>query len=392
MKAPGRSGARAGLVAALGVIPALLLGAMASSCSEEKLGAPRPGTGVPGQDPGLGIDVPTGPPPLDTEGLCGNELHRPVITDVPNLYFLIDASGSMGTPVQGGGTRYARVQDAAVDLVRRLGALINVGAALFPVGGGGDDGCAIGEQVLEVSPGDPYVKGQGKGPTTRAFEEALTIQPFGGTPTAATVEALTPGLAAIAGKTVVVLATDGGPNCNYEASCGASACIPYLEGSCDASCCAPGGLSGPSGCVDRADTVAAVATLSAMGVDVVVIGIPGSEVYGDVLDDMAVAGGAPRFVSPYYYKVDDLDALGGVLAEIAGGLISCTFALESAPPEAGQTNVYFDKEVLPYSEENGWRWLSEAEVELMGEACTRWKMGQVQEVQIVSGCPTEVAE
>ncbi|HSN96728.1 MAG TPA: hypothetical protein VLS89_00475, partial [Candidatus Nanopelagicales bacterium] len=203
---------------------------------------------------------------------------------------------------------------------------------------------------------------------------------------------LTPSLGQLEGKTIVLLATDGGPNCNPAVSCPPEECIPYVEGQCDASCCTSSGLAGPTGCVDRAAAIAAVSGIAAAGIDVYVIGIPGSELYGDVLDDMAVAGGAPRFVSPFYYKIDDLDALSGVLGEIAAVVVSCEFDLQDPPPEDGKTNVYLDGQIVPYSETSGWRWKGAAVVELVGEACQRLKGGQVRQVQIVSGCPTEVAE
>lgn len=378
--------ARAALVSAA----TLPLGGALASCGKDPMGAPRPGSGSDGGGGGL-IDIGDdgGPPPLDAAGLCGNQLHQ-VVTDAPNIYFLIDASGSMSILASGSATRYERVRGAAIDLVRRLGALINVGVALFPRNAA-SDGCHVGGQVLAVSPGDPYVEGQGSGPTTNAFSSATAILPEGGTPLAATLEALTPTLTGLTGRTIVVLATDGGPNCNEAASCLPEECIPHVEGQCDATCCEPAGLAGPTGCVDRAATVAAVAAVAAAGIDVYVIGIPGSELYGDVLDDMAIAGGAPQFVSPFYYKVDSLDALGGVLGEIAGVVVSCEFDLQDPPPEQDRTNVYLDAALIPYSETDGWRWKSDAVVELVGEPCQRLKAGQVRQVQIVSGCPTEVA-
>jgi hypothetical protein len=313
-----------------------------------------------------------------------------VITDAPNIYFLLDASGSMATAEPGEATRYAQVQDAALGLVRNLGPLINVGAALFPVDASGDT-CHAGGEVFPVTPGDPYTGGQGDGPTTTAFRYATSIVPYGGTPVSATIAALTPGLAGLSGRTIVVLATDGGPNCNPDASCPPEECMPFIEGQCDATCCEPQGPAGPMSCVDRAATVAAITALAAAGIQVYVVGIPGSELYGDVLDDMAIAGGAPQFVSPFYYKVDTLDTLGGVLASIASVVVSCEFDLSTPPPEEGKTNVYLDNDLILYSDADGWRWKSETVVELVGDPCQRVKSGKVKQVQIVSGCPTEVA-
>lgn len=389
---PGGSARRLGATA-LVLSTALALGGALASCGEERPGgAPRPGGGAgTGDDGGIHLGDASGPPPADAGGLCGNQIHQ-IISDTPNIYFLLDASGSMSAEVPGGATRYERVQDAAVDLVRNLGPLISVGAGVFPLDASSGDSCHLGGEVLSVRPGDAYVEGQGDGPTTKAFRNAISLVPYGGTPISATLVELTPVLQELPGKTIVVLATDGGPNCNFDAECPPEECMPYVEGQCDASCCEPGGPAGPTGCVDRADTVAAVAALAQAGINVYVVGIPGSELYGDVLDDMALAGGAPQFVSPFYYKVDNLDTLGSVLAEIAGVVISCEFDLQDPPPEQDKTNVYLDKELIPYSESSGWRWKTDTVVELTGDACQRVKSGKVRQVQIVSGCPTEVAE
>lgn len=368
---------------------ALWLAGAIASCGEEPLGGPRVGQPSEGGGGGFTIEDDGGPPEPDAGGFCGNQIHQ-VITNAPNVYFVLDASGSMSTPVSGSTSRYDRVHSAAVDLVRNLGPLINVGAAVFPKDTAGDD-CHAGGEVFPVTPGDPYVEGQGDGSTTKGFSATTNVTPFGGTPIAATLEALTPGLAQLPGNTIVVLATDGGPNCNAAAVCPPEECIPFLEGSCDATCCEPGGAAGPMGCVDRADTVAAVAAIAALGIDVYVIGIAGSELYGDVLDEMAIAGNAPQFVSPYYYKVTNLDTLGGVLATIASVVVSCAFDVVDPPAEAGKTNVYLDKELIPYSATDGWFWQTPTIVELVGEPCQRVKSGQVRQVQIVSGCPTEVA-
>jgi hypothetical protein len=384
-----------GVLGCLGV--ALALGVAPSACEDDgERRPPRSGGGQGAQEPDDGLfpgpEDPSGPPPADADGLCGNRIHEVEITDAPNIYFVLDASGSMLSPASSRATRYDRVRDAAVDLVSNLGPLINVGAAVFPLDATVDAPCRPGGEVFPVTPGDPFAGGEEGRTTTARFRAATRIEPIGGTPTAATLTALTPTLAALPGKTIVVLATDGGPNCNSAAGCDAEECIANIEQQCpEENCCAPRGLSGPEGCLDRDDTVAAIARLAARGIEVYVVGIPGSEFYGDVLDQMALAGGTAQFVSPFYFKVDDLDTLGSVLAKIAGIVVSCEFDLVDPPPEDGQTNVYLDRELVPYDPENGWRWRSPAIVELLGDACQKLKSGRVGQVQIVSGCPTEVA-
>jgi hypothetical protein len=200
-----------------------------------------------------------------------------------------------------------------------------------------------------------------------------------------------PKLSLVAGKTIVLLFTDGGPNCNVDASCSAAECIPNIEGACPKgeNCCASNGADGSANCLDRGPTVKAIKDLDALGITTYVIGIPGSQIYASALNDMAKAGGAPQQVSPFYYRIDDLSGLGGTLGSIASTVVSCEFILDEKPPKLDQTNVYLDEEVLPYDVVDGWMWQSPTVVELRGASCERLKNGGVRQVQIVSGCPTE---
>jgi len=375
----------------LGALAAWGMSAIAAGCgsSEEKL---PPRSFLPGPDGGGGFQGGTGggPPELDAGGYCGNELHQAII-DAPNLYFVLDASGSMATKVAVG-TRYTAVRLAILDLIRKLGPLVRVGAAILPGPGASADSCTAGEEVLATQQGDPIT---GKdGPTTLGFWQTTSTDPLGGTPISATLAALTPTLLALPGDTYVVLATDGGPNCNEAASCEADTCMLNIEGQCSdpqANCCASGNmLGGPTFCVDQPATVAALSTLATAGIHVIIVGIPGSETYAGVLDAMALAGGSQKPTAPFYEQVTDLDALGEVLAEIGKVAVSCEFELADPPTEQGMTNVYLDQEVLPYNDVDGWVWKPPATVRLLGAACDRLKSGQVKQVQIVSGCPTEM--
>jgi hypothetical protein len=341
-----------------------------------------------------GISIPRsgaggGPPAVDAGGYCGNQIHQ-VVTDPPNLYFVFDVSGSMAAPGGGGFTKYELVEQGAVHMIENLGPLINVGAAIFPEGASSADPCHVGAGVFPISPGDPI--SPTTGPTTSGFIVATSVTPAGGTPTAATLTALRPELLQVPGRTVVILATDGGPNCDAAISCAANQCTNNIEGACNspgANCCAAGGAIGPAGCIDHDATVAAVTALASAGIPVYVIGVPGSELYASVLDDMAVAGGRPQAGTPQYYDVTDLTGLSQLFGTIAAAFVSCDFTLEKAPPDQGHTNVYFDGTVVPADAVNGWIWIGPNKIELVGAACTKLKTGKVIDVQIVSGCPTQ---
>jgi hypothetical protein len=327
----------------------------------------------------------SGPPAADAGGLCGNEVHK-IVTDPPNVYFVLDRSGSMATPASGG-TRYSVVQNAAAQLVKKLALLIKPGATVFP---GNGDQCAPGLEVFAPTFDKPS-----------AFASATgSVVPLGGTPTAATLSALLPKLTSLPGKTVVVLATDGGPNCNADAACDASGCMENIEGcspgdTCCAqgqNCCAATGPAGPLNCVDHDPAVQAVAALAAAGIKVYVIGIPGSQYYEKVLADMALAGGASVPAYPFYYKVDDLATIYGVLASAAGSAIPCDFQLADAPADPNLTNVYFGTQVVAQDPVDGWTWSALDAISLHGKSCNALHAGQVSQVQIVSGCPTEAAK
>jgi hypothetical protein len=200
------------------------------------------------------------------------------------------------------------------------------------------------------------------------------------------------------GRTYVILATDGGPNCNLRASCDAAHCLANIEGVGDCSngnnCCDPQDPTyGPSDCLDTEPTKAAIANLLASGISTYVIGLPssGTSSYASVLDAMAVAGGTARPSEPFYYAVNAVSELDQVLQSIGATVIlSCQFALASVPPEPNKVNVYFDSDVVAQDDTNGWAWISATDLELRGDACAKLKGGRVGQVQIVSGCPTYV--
>ncbi|NUO51725.1 MAG: VWA domain-containing protein [Polyangiaceae bacterium] len=313
----------------------------------------------------------------DGANICGNEFHD-AQTTYPLIYLVLDRSGSM-LDLDDGVTRYEKVRQATLDLVNSLGTLVRVGLTLFPAPAAAiGSECLAGEEVFPptVNPGSN-------------FDDALDTQPLGGTPVAATLENIRPLLLQHPQPRVVILATDGGPNCN-NVECTEANCIPNIVGDCPlaGNCCEP-----PEGswlnCLDRLPTLDAIEAIVDEGTPVYVVGIPGSEFFGNVLNQMALYGKVPvEGEAQYYYRVDDLDTLGEVFKGIAAELVSCEFDMSDPPETQDLTNVYFDGEVVPLDPENGWFWVDDNTVKLVGAACATLKDGQVAEVQIVSGCPT----
>ncbi len=377
--------------------------ALAGACGEAR----RPDYFQPLPEAGAGtggafIDAGNldGPPPADAT-LCGNQF-IPVVVDRPNLYFVIDRSGSMKEK-SGGFSYYQHARIAIAEVLRTIGHRVSYGAAVFPTTGGPIEGCQPGKQVFPTQPGDPvtFAEQGTEGPVLESLLATLAAQaPHGGTPTAATLNALASTLSALPGKTYVVLATDGAPNCNAAAQCDESECMLNLEGAtvggvqCQSgfNCCdetlVPGGQLQ---CVDADASEAAVAALASAGIPTYVVGIPGSEAYSAVLDRLAIAGETARPSLPKYYAIGDASQLSAVLKQIGAKVaISCDIQLDFEPEDPDLVNVYLDKQLLPSDEIDGWVWTGTQSVQIRGPACDKLMSGDVLTVQVVGGCPTTV--
>jgi hypothetical protein len=273
---------------------------------------------------------------------------QPLLGEPPNLYFVLDRSGSMNDS-----GKWGTVVNVLTQVVLQLGPRVNVGVAVFPNPSGGPNTCAAGIPVVNLSPGD--ARSGEIGPTaTQILTELGRVGAAGGTPTAATLTAVLPLLKTFPGKTYVILATDGGPNCNGGAACGAAQCELDIESTsgCNTStnCCA--GPGGNLDCLDADPTTSAVQSLAASGFPVYVVGIPGSAPYATLLDTLAEAGGTardPTGAGPQYYNVATTDepafqaALFQVAAKVAG---SCTLTLDAVPPNPSLVNVFLDEQPL----------------------------------------------
>jgi hypothetical protein len=313
-----------------------------------------------------------------------------LLGDPPTLYFVLDRSGSMADE-----NKWPTIVSVLANLVVGLGPRADVAAAVFPAP---DDttGCTPGVEVSPPTRGDSPA-----GHTGPAATALLTILGHiaanGGTPTAATLESLTPRITSLPGKTYVILATDGGPNCNASAACTASGCELNIENA--AAACTPGGshdcCSDPAygsalSCLDAQPTIDSVKTLAARGVPVYVIGVPGSAPYADLLNSLAQAGGTARNGETQYYAADSADqatfsaVLSSVAAKITG---SCSLTLDHVPPDPLDINVFLDEQVLAQTGANGWT-LAGQTVTLLGASCQEVLNGDVVDVRVVAGCPT----
>jgi hypothetical protein len=379
-----------GLRSLLGLV--LVLGALAGACGNParppELGDALLDGGSVGVDSGAALFEDSGPAEkscgLGPDGgvcACADE---PLLVDPPTLYYVLDRSGSMNDS-----NKWGTIQIALEKIMISLGPRAQVAAAVFP-DPGSQNQCAPGVQVFPPMRGDP--QGQVAGALAQTLGRFVA---GGGTPTAATLEQLAPAIEAIPGKTYVILATDGGPNCDAAAICTAATCTNNIENqpSCPPAgpnCCAADAGAGAGGCLDSQPTIDAVTALSQAGIPVYVVGVPGSAPYADLLDKLAIAGGKARGSEPQYYAVDTADqaaflaTLSTIAAKIAG---SCTLTLNQAPPDPSLINVFLDGNVLPQSGPDGWT-LSGSTVTILGASCQAINDGTVLDVRVVAGCPT----
>ena len=323
-------------------------------------------------------------------GVCAC-VDQELAADPPNLYFVLDRSGSMNTD-----DKWNSVVSALGQIVLKLGARAKVGVAVFPDPNATTD-CAVGREVFPPTRGDSV--GGVYGVQSLALIGGLAnLGAAGGTPTAATLNALAPRIESLAGKTYVILATDGGPNCNSNATCDASDCQLNIEstGGCQPAgpnCCTnPPTVGDSDDCLDSQPTIDAVTAIAAANTPVFVVGIPGSEPYADLLDSLALAGDTQRGSEPQYYDIGSADqaAFQSALFKVAAAITaSCTLVLDQAPPDPELVNVFLDETPLPQAGPDGWT-LSGQTVTLMGASCSEVLGGQILDVRVVAGCKTIV--
>jgi hypothetical protein len=207
------------------------------------------------------------------------------------------------------------------------------------------------------------------------------------------LQVLTPKLSSLPGTTFAILATDGGPNCNASLTCPPDECTANIDGvaGCPMDfsvlCCAPP-QGNPRSCLDADDTVAAASALEAAGVETFVLGIPGSDAYGNVLDEIAIAGGTARTTEPLYYQVTSADdaalasAFGQIVQQTGAG---CTFTLESPPATPVGLRAVLGGVTLPSTGPNRWS-LQGQTLTLFGTSCDGVKSDGAPSLQFFDGC------
>lgn len=323
-----------------------------------------------------------------TDGTCGGS-EVAAETKPVQMLLLLDRSDSM-LKSWGESDRWTVTKDAVNAALSSVQDKMSIGLQLFP----SDDHCA-------VPTGSELGVGVGDGMTTVPVIETTleATSPAGATPTADALRLALSYFTTGAGRTLagdkyVLLATDGGPNCNTELSCEATSCTTNMDGDCSipgVSNCCDGGAA--DACLDDARTVAQVRALRDAGIKTFVVGIPGSDIYGGVLDQLAVQGGtAVAETSPRYFEVVNAAELKDTLTRITKTLITtCEFELQAEPPLRSFVNVFIDGTVLPQAGDNGWSYKdtsSPPTIVIKGTTCASLQDTGAESVRIEFGCPT----
>jgi hypothetical protein len=213
-----------------------------------------------------------------------------------------------------------------------------------PNSSGFNNGCAVNSGV-EVQIG-------ANNSATAIQTQIARVSPGNSTPTAAAIAAATKYLDGVSdpNNKVILLATDGEPNCINGDSNNSESDVPGTKN-------------------------AIKAALTA-GFKVYVIGIGPS--VGN-LDDFAQAGGTTN-----YYPATSPQDLAEALAAISQVVASCTFTLSQTPKDPNNLAVYLDTNLVPNT---GWSYTASSQtVELNGSYCDAIKKGTATTVQVYFGC------
>ncbi len=290
------------------------------------------------------------------------------------LLLVIDRSGSMSTPLDrddGGVTsRWDAMRRAIAATIPPIEDSVAIGAIFYPRTP--LSGTPISLQACTTRTIlDVPAERRTSNPILYALNNSV---PNGATPTYDALGVAGTALGAVSDRSVaryIVLATDGGPNCNIGLPVESCTC---LDGS------PPCGAFQDEArfvCLDDVRTVQRVADLTSAGIATFVIGIRDASEprLADVLNRMAVAGGRPNLQGgDSFYDVrrqqDLIDALQGIVRTVA----QCAYVTPSRPddPDAITVSVAGQPVSRDTTHQNGWDWTDAGygEVTLFGPACS----------------------
>jgi hypothetical protein len=289
------------------------------------------------------------------------------------VLFVVDRSGSMVEMTLGGRSKWASLVDTFRNVLPTLQADLTMGLLVFPKvlrpstsmePLPPSEVCDV-LRTLDVEPGR-----NNAGAIMAQLGRAL---PGGATPTNAALEVAaeyyrrTPDRV---GARYLVLATDGGPNCNPTLESATCRCSAQPEAML---CRSTTNIYARINCLDDTRTVSTIAALRAMGIETFVLGLPGTEALADVLDRMAEAGGRARPAAPRYLVVTSPENLVREFQALTSGLIECRFRLTMPPPDPTLVDLRLGGQSLIHDtgRRDGWDWSDDTHEEILffGPTC-----------------------
>jgi hypothetical protein len=323
------------------------------------------------------------------------------------LLFVVDRSNSMNrtlddrVPEPGEDTRWELVAQVLDEVLSEADpTLLEVGAEFFP--GIIPDRPDIGPmEACAVDPGIDLRPGPGNVDRLLAFFDSTG--PDGGTPTAAALEEVRSYFERRPTLNVprfVILATDGGPNCNPSPTPPPPMCVCTGQpGQCNPAEPPVGvGEYAAYNCLDENPTLNVIERLfDELGIPVYVIGIddPTRPDLATVLDRMAIEGGRPRdedLGGRRFYSVRRPADLRGALTTITESISNCVFEVSPPPTADATVSVTIDGLRVPRdrTRTEGWDFTTPErdELTLFGGACERATRTEGEVLAIVE-CPSE---
>ena len=280
-----------------------------------------------------------------------------------NVLLVMDKSGSMAQQPEGYSMdKWSAMSSALTSVLTEVRNDLSIGLEFFPTTAGDSPipaSCSAPGRCCEMPGGSEMNVDIGPGYNTvpQILSDISSADPAGGTPTATALarafDYFDSGAGAdLEGNKFVLLATDGGPNCNADLSCGLEECTLNIDDTADCpadgiSCCG----SNPEGCLDHDGTLQQIERLYNIGVQTIVVGIPGAEAYHGRLESYADVGG---FTTPDgevgYFEVPasgGVDELTSTFETITTQLVEdCDIVITDTVDNPNLVNVAVDCEVV----------------------------------------------
>lgn len=345
---------------------------------------------------------------------------------VVNMLLVLDESGSMNdAPAAGAASKWSIMSQALTTALTKVEDDINFGLLLYPYKDGGIHGDSMSELCAIPDTGATAVNipigagGSGVATVQQILDKVNSQTPAGGTPTATALKRALDYFVNgdgkfLSGSRWVLLATDGGPNCNPVLSCPKETCTQNMDCKCGSGCTTTVNCCEASGannygyiCLDTDATTGAIRDLAAIGVKTFVIGIPGSEAYASSLNQFADAGKMPNTGAngERFYPVSAASALTDLtqaFETITSKLVtSCDIELSETPKvSVDKINVAIDCElqtplqsgVSPDASGADGFYIDDsyspnpAHLKLVGTPCSRLSTTGANKVDVIVGC------